>query len=207
MLFAETPLAGAFLIDIEPRGDVRGFFARTFCQREFEAHGLSTAVAQSNVAYNERKGTLRGMHWQAAPATEPKLVRCTRGAIHDVIVDLRPGSPTYLRHFAVELSEENRRSLYVPDLFAHGYLTLTDRAEVTYLVGEFYAPGNERGLRYDDPALGIEWPAPVDVISDKDRAWPLLVPGASSPALGSPVVGARGARGDGARGDGAGGPR
>lgn len=184
MRFTETPLAGAFVIELEPCEDERGFFARTFCRREFEALGLRAAVAQGNVSYNHRKGTLRGMHWQAAPAAEPKLVRCTRGAIHDVIVDLRPGSPTYLRHFAVELTGENWRSLYVPDLFAHGYLTLTDGAEVSYLVGEFYAPGHERGLRYDDPALGIEWPGAVEVISDKDRAWPLLGAGAPSPAMG-----------------------
>ena len=174
MIFTETPLPGAYLLDLERREDDRGFFARTFCQHEFEAHGLRTSVAQCNLSFNHERGTLRGMHYQAPPATEPKLVRCTRGAIYDVIVDLREGSPTYLRHFGVELSEDNRRSLYVPDLFAHGYLTLTDGAEVAYQVGEFYTPGCERGLRHDDPALGIEWPAPVRVISDKDRAWPLL---------------------------------
>jgi dTDP-4-dehydrorhamnose 3,5-epimerase len=171
MNFSETPLAGAWVVDLQPLCDERGFFARSFCRREFEAHGLDAAVAQCNVSYNRARGTLRGMHYQAAPAVEPKLVRCTRGAIWDVIVDVRPDSPTYLRHFGVELSEENRRSLYVPGLLAHGFLTLTDDAEVTYQVGEFYTPGAERGIRYDDPALGIEWPAPVAVISDKDLAW------------------------------------
>jgi dTDP-4-dehydrorhamnose 3,5-epimerase len=174
MIFTETPLAGAFVLDVEPRVDERGFFARTFCRREFETRGLDPAVAQCNVAYNRRRGTLRGLHYQAPPVSESKLVRCTRGAIHDVIVDLRPDSPTRLRHFAVELTAENRRSLYVPDRFAHGYVTLTDDTEVTYQMGEFYTPGSERGVRFDDPALGIEWPVPVVLISDKDRAWPLL---------------------------------
>ena len=174
MIFTETPLAGAFVIDIEPIGDPRGFFARTFDAREFAARGMRPAVAQCNVSFNEARGTLRGMHMQMPPATEPKLVRCTLGAIHDVIVDMRPDSATYLRHFAVELTAENRRQLYVPDMFAHGYMTLTDKAEVAYNVGEYYAPGHERGLRHDDPALGIEWPLPVAVISAKDRSWPLL---------------------------------
>ena len=174
MIFTETPLAGAYVIDLERRSDDRGYFARTFCAREFEAHGIRPAVAQCNASYNHRRGTLRGLHYQIAPAEEPKLVRCTRGAVWDVIVDLRPGSPTHLRHFGVELTEENRRSLYVPPSFAHGYLTLTDGAEVTYQVGEFYTPGCERGLRWDDPALGIMWPVPVEVLSEKDAAWPLL---------------------------------
>ena len=174
MIFTETRLRGAFLIDLEPRPDARGFFARTFCAREFEAHGLKTTVAQGNVSFNHARGTLRGLHYQLPPSAETKLVRCVRGAIYDVIVDLRPDSPTYLQHVGVELSEENRRALYVPAMFAHGYLTLTDGAEVTYQVDEFYAPGQERGLRYDDPALGITWPLPVSVISDKDASWPLL---------------------------------
>jgi dTDP-4-dehydrorhamnose 3,5-epimerase len=174
MLFHETPLAGAFIIDIEERTDHRGFFARSFCMAEFEAHGLKPTVAQSNLSYNHERGTLRGMHFQVPPATEAKLVRCTRGAIYDVIVDLRPNSPTYLKHFGVELTDANRRALYVPEMFAHGYLALTDGAEVTYQVSEVYTPGCERGLRHDDPALGIAWPIAVTVISDKDRAWPLL---------------------------------
>lgn len=174
MIFTETRLSGAFIIDPEPRGDERGLFARTFCQHEFAAHGLKVEVAQTNLSFNHRAGTLRGLHFQRPPAAETKLVRCTRGAIVDVIVDLRPGSPTYLGHVAVELSEDNRRALYVPELFAHGYQTLTDGAEVTYQVGEFYTPGAEGGLRHDDPRLGISWPLPVSVISGKDAGWPLL---------------------------------
>jgi dTDP-4-dehydrorhamnose 3,5-epimerase len=174
VIFTETELAGAFIIDVEDKPDDRGFFARTFCQHEFEAHGLKPQVAQCNVSFNHRAGTLRGMHYQVEPATETKLIRCTAGAIVDVIVDMREGSPTYLRHIAVELTAANRRALYVPGMFAHGYQTLTDDAEVTYQVGEFYTPGYERGLRHDDPALGIDWPVPVTTISDKDAAWPLL---------------------------------
>ncbi|MFC4637093.1 dTDP-4-dehydrorhamnose 3,5-epimerase [Deinococcus hohokamensis] len=174
MIFTETALRGAFIIDVQAREDERGMFARTFCQQEFAAHGLKVEVAQCNLSVNHRAGTLRGLHYQLAPAAETKLVRCTRGAVLDVIVDLRPESPTYLEHVAVELSEHNRRALYVPELFAHGYQALTDGAEVTYQVGEFYTPGYERGLRYDDPRLGIAWPLPVSTISEKDAAWPLL---------------------------------
>lgn len=174
MRFTETMLTGAFILDLEERSDERGFFARTFCAREFEAHGLKPTVAQCSIAFNHRQGTLRGMHYQAPPATEAKLVRCTRGAIYDVIVDLRPESPTYMAHIAVELTADNHRALYVPELFAHGYQTLTDNAEAAYQMSEFYTPGYERGLRYDDPALGIVWPLPISVISEKDRAWPLL---------------------------------
>ena len=176
MIFTETPLKGAFIIDVALREDERGFFARRFCQRAFAAPGLQVDVAQGNLSFNHQAGTLRGMHYQLAPAAETKLVRCTRGAILDVIVDLRPESPTYLQHVAVELSADNRRALYVPELFAHGYQALTDGAEVTYQVGEFYTPGYERGLRHDDPVLGIRWPLPVTVISGKDAAWPLLDP-------------------------------
>lgn len=174
MLLRETPLAGAFVIDVELKPDQRGFFARSFCRAEFEARGLKGAVAQCNISYNHRRGTVRGLHYQVAPAAEVKLVRCTRGAIYDVIVDLRPGSPTYMRYFGVELSAHNRRALYVPEMFAHGYQALTDGAEATYQVSEAYAPGCERGLRYDDPAVGIVWPVPVTVISEKDAAWPLV---------------------------------
>jgi dTDP-4-dehydrorhamnose 3,5-epimerase len=174
VIFTETPLSGAFVLELEPIADDRGFFARTFDANQFEGHGMRRIVAQCNLSFNHVRGTLRGMHMQIPPATEPKLVRCTQGVIHDVIVDMRPESPTYLRHFGVELSAENRRQLYVPDMFAHGYLTLTDGAEVAYQVGEFYSPGYERGLRHDDPALGIVWPIPVTVISPKDAAWPLL---------------------------------
>ncbi|NJN58485.1 MAG: dTDP-4-dehydrorhamnose 3,5-epimerase [Leptolyngbyaceae cyanobacterium SL_5_9] len=174
MLFTETKLKGAFILDLELREDHRGFFARTFCMKEFEAHGLKPTVAQCNLSYNHKAGTLRGMHYQVAPATETKLIRCTRGAIYDVIIDMRPDSPTYKQHIGVELTEDNRRALYVPDMFAHGYQALTDGAEVVYQVGEFYTPGYERGLRYSDPAFGIEWPMPVSVISEKDAAWALF---------------------------------
>jgi dTDP-4-dehydrorhamnose 3,5-epimerase len=171
MIFTETKLKGAFLIDLELRTDDRGAFARSFCMNEFEQHGLKPSVAQCNLSYNYKAGTLRGMHYQVPPAAETKLVRCTKGAIYDVIIDIRPESPTYMQHVGVELSADNHRALYVPELFAHGYLALTDGAEVAYQVGEFYTPGYERGLRYDDPAFGIEWPMAIAVISDKDAAW------------------------------------
>ncbi len=174
MIFVETELKGAFVLELERREDNRGFFARAFCQKEFEAHGLKPTIAQANVASNRLKGTIRGMHFQYPPAAETKLVRCTRGAILDIIVDLRPESPTYLRHIAVELSEDNQRALYVPERFAHGYQVLRDNTDTSYQVGEFYTPGVEGGLRYDDPALGLRWPLPVTVISDKDREWASL---------------------------------
>ena len=172
MRFTPTRLSGAFILDPERREDERGHFARTFCRREFEAHGLRPDIAQANTAWNARTGTLRGMHYQVPPAAETKLVRCTRGALWDVIVDLRPDSPTFLEHVGVELSAANGRQLFVPELFAHGYVTLADDTEAAYQVGAFYAPDAERGIRYDDPALGIVWPVPVEVISDKDAAWP-----------------------------------
>ncbi|MGH8001736.1 MAG: dTDP-4-dehydrorhamnose 3,5-epimerase [Brasilonema sp.] len=171
MLLTETSLQGAFLIDLEQRQDTRGFFARTFCQEEFSAHGLKPTIAQCNLAFNYKKGTLRGMHYQVAPATEVKLVRCTHGAIYDVIIDLRPESPTYKLHIGVELTAQNRRALYVPEMFAHGYQTLTDAAEIVYQMSEFYAPEYQSGLRYDDPAFGIEWPLPISEISQKDTCW------------------------------------
>jgi dTDP-4-dehydrorhamnose 3,5-epimerase len=174
MIFTETKLRGAFVIDIERREDSRGFFARVFCQHEFDSHGLKPIIAQANVAYNRKKGTLRGMHFQFPPAAETKLVRCTRGAILDIIVDLRPESPTYLQHVAVELSEENCRALYVPERFAHGYQVLRDDTETSYQVGEFYTPGSEGGLLYNDPRLGLQWPLPVSEISDKDQVWKRL---------------------------------
>ena len=172
MIFRETPLHGAFVLELEERSDERGFFARTFCANEFAEHGLKPTVAQANVSYNHQAGTMRGMHYQLPPAAETKLVRCTRGGVYDVIIDLRPESPSYLQHFGVELTEHNRLALYVPELFAHGYLTLTPDAEVVYQVGEFYTPGYERGIRYDDPVFGIEWPAPVTLTSQKDQFWP-----------------------------------
>jgi len=171
MIFTKTPLAGAFLIDLDRKEDPRGYFARAFCQKEFAEHGLKAVIAQSNVAFNKKKGTLRGMHFQFPPAAETKLVRCTRGAILDIIVDLRPESPTYLQHLAVELNEDNARALYVPERFAHGYQVLRDSTETSYQVGEFYTPGSEGGLRYDDPRLNLTWPLPVAVISEKDEAW------------------------------------
>src|SRR5271157_5806171 len=171
MIFTETRLKGAFVIDIERREDNRGFFARAFCQNEFEAHGLKPVIAQANLAYNVKKGTLRGMHFQFPPSAETKLVRCTRGAILDIIVDMRPESPTYLQHIAVELSEDNCRGLYVPERFAHGYEALRDNTETSYQVGEFYTPGSEGGLLYNDPRLGLRWPLPITVMSEKDRAW------------------------------------
>jgi dTDP-4-dehydrorhamnose 3,5-epimerase len=171
MKFTETQLKGAFIVEIAPVSDNRGFFSRTFCAREFEEHGLKHTFVQANLSFNHRRGTLRGMHYQQQPAAETKLVRCTAGAIYDVIIDLRPNSPTYLQHVGVELTADNRKALYVPELFAHGYLTLTDNAEVVYQVGEFYTPGYERGLRYDDPTFGIQWPVGIAVISDKDAKW------------------------------------
>ena len=171
MLFTETKLKGAFVIDIEPREDQRGFFAQVFCQHEFEAHGLKPIIAQVNVAFNRQRGTLRGMHFQFPPAAETKLVRCSRGAILDIIVDLRPESPTYLQHIAAELSEDNYRALYVPERFAHGYQVLRDKTETNYQVGEFYTPGSEGGLSYDDPRLGLQWPLPIAEVSEKDRGW------------------------------------
>lgn len=171
MIFEATKLAGAFIIDIEAREDSRGFFARAFCQHEFAEHGLKPIIAQANIAFNNRKGTLRGMHFQYPPAAETKLVRATRGAILDIIVDLRPESSTYLEHVAVELTADNHRALYVPERFAHGYQVLEDRTETSYQVGEFYAPGAESGLPYSDPDLGLDWPLEVTEISPKDAAW------------------------------------
>jgi dTDP-4-dehydrorhamnose 3,5-epimerase len=171
VIFTETKLAGAFILDLERRGDNRGFFARTFCQHEFEEHGLKPVIAQANVAFNKYKGTLRGMHFQFPPHPETKLVRATRGAILDIIVDLRPESPTYLEHIGVELSADNHRALFVPERFAHGYQVLADDTETTYQVGEFYAPEVESGLLYNDPRLGLEWPLPVAEMSEKDEKW------------------------------------
>jgi dTDP-4-dehydrorhamnose 3,5-epimerase len=172
--FIETELSGAFIVEAELLEDERGYFTRAFDASLFEQHGMNPANAQSNLSYNHRRGTMRGLHYQLAPATETKFIRCVRGAIHDVIVDMRPESPTYRRHIGVELSAANARALYVPGMFAHAYVTLEDDSSVIYQVGEYYTPGQERGLRYDDPALGIRWPIGVEVISEKDRSWPLL---------------------------------
>jgi dTDP-4-dehydrorhamnose 3,5-epimerase len=173
MIYTPTNLQGAFVIEPEPIRDDRGFFAYLFDVREAASHGLRIGVAQVKLAYNHQKGTVRGMHYQASPSAETKLIRCTRGAIWDVIVDMRADSPTYLKSFGVELTADNRKALYVPQLFAHGYQTLRDDVEVVYQVDGFYAPQHERGLRWDDPALGLGWPLPVTLISSKDQSWPL----------------------------------
>lgn len=170
MIFTETPLKGAYVIDIEKIEDDRGFFGRSFCQKEFEKHGLEKQLVQANVSYNKKKGTLRGMHYQVFPYEETKLVRCTGGAIYDVIVDLRDDSPTYKQWFGVELTAHNLRMLYVPKHFAHGFITLEDHSSVNYMVSQFYAPGSERGIKYDDPQFGINWPVEIQVISEKDNS-------------------------------------
>jgi len=172
--FRETPLRGAFLVELERIEDQRGFFARSFCRDEFTAHGLSAVVAQCNVSWNRFRGTLRGMHYQASPYQEAKLVRCTRGAIWDVIIDLRPTSSTYLRWYAHELSANNRIGLYVPQDFAHGFQTLIDDSEVLYYMSESHHPESARGLRWDDPKLAIPWPVSQPTVSERDRAYPLL---------------------------------
>jgi dTDP-4-dehydrorhamnose 3,5-epimerase len=171
MIFTETKLPGSYLLELKKFEDERGFFARSWCQKEFEEHGLVPCVVQANVSYNVKQGTLRGMHYQAAPYAETKLVRCTRGALYDVIVDVRSSSPTYMQWFGVELSADNYKMLYVPEGFAHGFITLVDDTEATYQVSQFYTPGAERGLRYNDPLFAIEWPLPAAVISDKDSNW------------------------------------
>lgn len=173
MVFTESKLKGAFIIDLEKHEDERGFFARTFCVDEFQAHGLNARLIQCSVSFNKRRGTLRGMHWQAPPQMECKLVRATRGAIHDVIIDLRPGSPTFKQHRAVELTQENRRQLYVPEGFAHGFQTLADDTEVFYQMSATHAPGLARGVRWNDPAFGIDWPAVEQrIINERDAAYP-----------------------------------
>ena len=175
MIFTPTGLDGAFVVEIEPRGDDRGFFARTFCRREFEKNGLQVDFVQANTAFSKEKGTLRGMHFQRPPHAEAKFLRCVRGAVFDVMIDLRPESPTRKKWFGVELTAENRKMVFVPAGFAHGYLTTAADTEVFYLVSAFYAPEAEDGLRWDDPAFDIEWP-PVGelIVSEKDRGWPLF---------------------------------
>ena len=171
MLFKPTPLAGACVVELEQRTDDRGFFARAFCAREMEEHGLEPRVAQANLSFNKEKGTLRGLHFQIPPHREDKLIRCIQGAVYDVIVDIREDSPTYRQWFGIELNAENRTALFIPKGFAHGYQTLTDSAEVLYLVSEFYAPGSGAGYRFDDPAFGIEWPLPPKNVSEQDLNW------------------------------------
>jgi dTDP-4-dehydrorhamnose 3,5-epimerase len=172
MIFTETKLKGAYIIDIKRIEDQRGFFGRAWCQEEFEAHNLNPHAVQMNVGFSIKKGTLRGMHFQKAPWEEAKLARCTLGAIYDVIIDLRPDSPTHKQWLGVELSADNHRMLYIPEGCAHGYQTLTDNAEMYYLTTQFYAAEFAAGVRYNDPAFGIVWPIPVEVISEKDEIWP-----------------------------------
>ncbi len=172
MIFTPAPLPGAYVIDLDKRGDDRGFFARVFCTREFEQHGLATEFVQVNNSLSATPGTLRGMHYQLAPKAETKLVRCIRGALWDVILDLRPESSTFGKWFGAELSADNRRMMYVPKGFGHGFVTLTEGAEAFYFVDEFYAPEHERGVRWNDPAFRIAWPVTPTVISDKDQRHP-----------------------------------
>jgi dTDP-4-dehydrorhamnose 3,5-epimerase len=175
--FTATPLAGAWLIAVEPQEDERGSFARVWCAREFGAQGLDTRLVQASVSLNRRRGTLRGMHWQASPHEETKLVRCTRGAIHDVIIDLRPDSPTFTRHFAAELTADNRLALYVPQGLAHGFQTLADETEVLYQMSAFHVPEAGRGVRWNDPAFGIRWPIAPPVLNQRDATYPDFSPG------------------------------
>jgi dTDP-4-dehydrorhamnose 3,5-epimerase len=172
--FVETAVAGAYVVELEPRDDERGFFARIFCEREFEGLGLATPMVQANLSYNVRKGTVRGLHYRREPAPEAKFFRCIAGATHNVCADVRPDSETYRRYAAVELSAANRRALYVPGGCAAGYQALTDGAEIIYMTSVFYEPGFEYGVRYDDPAIGIEWPLAVTDVSERDATWPLL---------------------------------
>jgi len=173
VIFTPARLAGAFVLDLERREDDRGFFARTFCRGEFEAHGLRSEIAQANVSHNRSRGTLRGMHYQVEPRAETKVVQCGTGSIYDVIVDLRPLSPTFRQWEGFELSSTNRRMLYIPEGFAHGFQTLADDCSVLYLMGEFYSPEHARGARWNDPAFGIDWPLPEPLVSDRDDSFPL----------------------------------
>jgi dTDP-4-dehydrorhamnose 3,5-epimerase len=170
--FHRAELEGAYIIELDKLGDDRGFFARTWCQREFEEHGLVARISQANVSFNAKAGTLRGMHYQVAPYEETKLIRCTRGGVYDVIIDLRRGSPTYTRWMGVELTAQNYKMLYVPGQFAHGFVTLEDDTEVIYFMSEFYTRGAEQGLRWNDPRFGIIWPRAAELISEKDANWP-----------------------------------
>lgn len=176
MKYTPTDVAGVMIVDIEPDRDERGFFSRSFCSDEFGTRGLIAAVAQTNISYNYARGTLRGLHRQAPPYREAKLVRCTRGAIVDVAVDVRPESRTYRKHVMVQLSADNRRALFLPPYVAHGFQTLADNTEILYHVSDACPSGSEQGFRYDDPEFDITWPLPVTIISEKDASWPLLVP-------------------------------
>ena len=179
MKFTPVSIEGAFIVELEPLGDDRGFFARSFCQEEFHQQGIDPLVAQCNISFNQQRGTLRGLHYQVKPHEEAKLVRCTQGAIWDVIVDLRENSPTRYRWFAAELTAENRRALYVPRGLAHGFQTLTDNSEVFYQMSEFYHPESARGMRWNDPVIGITWPVDNPVLSPRDKSYPLLERGTS----------------------------
>jgi dTDP-4-dehydrorhamnose 3,5-epimerase len=172
VIFTETKLKGAFILELEKREDDRGFFARSWCHKEAEAHNLNPRIVQCNISFNRIKGTLRGMHYQAAPFAEAKLVRCTAGALYDVIIDLRPNSSTYKQHVGEVLSAANHRMFYVPDGFAHGFQTLEDNTEIFYQMSQFYSPQHARGVRYDDPAFGIQWLIGDPVIVDRDRNYP-----------------------------------
>lgn len=172
MIFTKTPLKDAYVVAVEKRGDDRGFFGRSFCLDEFDKAGIPFVVKQGNVSLSAKKGTLRGLHFQKTPHQEDKLIRCTKGAIFDVILDLRPESPTYKQWFGVELSEDNHRAMLCPKGFAHGQISLTDNAEITYLVSEFYSPESESGIRWNDPMFKIEWPSEPTEMSDKDKNWP-----------------------------------
>lgn len=175
MKFEPTPLKDAWVVSLAPIGDERGYFARAYCRKEFAAHGIDFEVVQCNTSFAKEAGTLRGLHYQDDPVPEPKFMRCVRGAMYDVIVDMRPESPTYLRHFGVELTQDNHRMLFVPARFAHGFLTLAPDTQSFYMTGGFYTPACERGVRYDDPLLGIEWPVAPTIVSEKDRNWPLTI--------------------------------
>ena len=172
MLFTETKLEGAFIIDIQKIGDDRGYFGRAYCRKEFMENGLMSEMVQTNVSFNKIKGTLRGFHYQVSPHEEAKLVRCTSGAIYDVIIDLRPDSLTYMKWFGIELTEGNSKMLYVPEKFAHAFITLGDNTAVTYQVSQFYTPGAEAGIRWNDTDFGVQWPVEPKLISEKDRQWP-----------------------------------
>ena len=172
MIFTRTKLDGAWIIDLDKKGDNRGFFARTFCADEFAAHGLICNYVQINTNFSAKRGTLKGLHWQQAPYSEAKVLHCVSGEVYDVMADMRPSSPTYLQWEGFHLKASERRTVYLPPGCAHGFLTLTDDAEVSYLVSQPYTPQAETGVRFNDPALGINWPAPVETVSDKDRAWP-----------------------------------
>jgi dTDP-4-dehydrorhamnose 3,5-epimerase len=177
MIFTETTLQGAYIIDLEKKEDERGFYARGFCRNEFESMNLKSDIAQANIIYTKEMATLRGLHLQLPPYEETKLVRCTKGSIFDVIIDLRPGSVTYMKHFGIDLTADNFKMVYVPEGFAHGYLTLENDTHVAYHVTEFYTPGFEKGIRWNDPAFNIEWPLQPQIISAKDKSFPDYVSG------------------------------